>query len=67
MSPAPDNPSSPDPSIAMVREQRYSMRQMLREVDAERIDTALGQEKLEQADIAKLFRRNTPKKRAPRS
>jgi len=51
----------------MVREQRYSMRQMLREVDAERIDTALGQEKLEQADIAKLFRRNTPKKRAPRS
>lgn len=57
----------PEDMPGMPRERRYSLRQMLREVDLERVDTAIGQEKLEQGDITKLFQRNPrPKKRAAR-
>ncbi|MDP0500431.1 MAG: hypothetical protein Q7P63_10055 [Verrucomicrobiota bacterium JB022] len=66
MSADPD-PSLPAPSTTPLREVRYSLRRMLEQVDAERIDTAIGQEKLEQGDISKLFRRQPAKNRAPGS
>lgn len=51
-------PSSAAPLAAASapREVRYSLRQLLAEVEAERLTGAFGQEKLGQKDIRQAFR-----------
>lgn len=55
-------PAPPDP---VRREVRYSLPQLLREVQLEREAPAFAMEKLEQGEITKLFRRQRSR-RAPR-
>jgi hypothetical protein len=49
-----------------ITEVRYSLPELLREVQLERDAPAFAMEKLEQVEIAKLFQKNRPR-RAPRS
>ncbi len=48
-----------DPGLAGVR---YSLPQLLREVQLERNAPAFAMEKLEQVEIAKLFQKNRPRR-----
>ncbi len=45
---------------------RYSLPQLLREVQLERKASGFGMEKLEQVEIAKLFQKNRPRRGAKR-
>lgn len=50
--------SNPPAGTPELREERFSLRELLREVDAERRTGAFGAEKLRQKDISKLFDAN---------
>ncbi len=50
--------------VPVLREARYSLRELLQEVQAEREGSSLGQEMVDQGEIAKLFSRNTKVRRA---
>ena len=54
------------PATSGITEVRYSLPDLLREVQLERDAPAFAMEKLEQVEIAKLFRKNRPR-RAPRT
>lgn len=56
----------PPPAATGITEVRYSLPELLREVQLERDAPAFAMEKLEQVEIAKLFQKNRPR-RAPRS
>lgn len=67
MTPARSAPSSASPAgFTGITEVRYSLPEMLREVQRERTAPAFAMEKLEQVEIAKLFQKNRPR-RAPKS
>lgn len=54
--PAPESaPSTPPPKI-QIAEVRYSLPQMLDELKAERAASTFAMEKLDQAEIGKLFK-----------
>lgn len=54
--PAPEGePASPPPKI-QIAEVRYSLPQMLEELKAERAASTFAMEKLDQAEIGKLFK-----------
>lgn len=51
-----------DPLTAGLVGVRYSLPQLLREVQLERNAAAFAMEKLEQVEIAKLFQKNRPRR-----
>ncbi|HVU24250.1 MAG TPA: hypothetical protein VHE13_09005 [Opitutus sp.] len=53
---APAAPESSIPTIPGLAEVRYSMPQMLKELEAERAAGAFAMEKLGQTEIAKMFK-----------
>ena len=53
--------STPSNDLTMVGV-RYSLPQLLREVQQERNAPAFAMEKLEQVEIAKLFQKNRPRR-----
>ena len=59
MSAAPSQPAPGDAGLIGVR---YSLPQLLREVQLERNAPAFAMEKLEQVEIAKLFQKNRPRR-----
>lgn len=59
MSAAQPKPDFADAGMAGVR---YSLPQLLREVQLERNAPAFAMEKLEQVEIAKLFQKNRPRR-----
>ena len=67
MSAAPATPPpAGQPEFTGIREVRYSLPDLLREVKLERDAPAFAMEKLEQVEIGKLFQKNRPR-RAPKS
>ncbi len=58
--PTPNNGSAPPPKAAMLAEVRYSLPEMLAELDAERGSATFAMEKLEQSEIGKLFKAKRP-------
>ncbi len=59
-------PASPPASVPLISEVRYSLPELLREVQLERNSPVFATEQLDQVEIAKLFQKNRPR-RAPRS
>ena len=49
--------SNPSPKQTPLREVRYSLRDLLKEVQAEREGSSIGQEIVDQSEIGKLFNR----------
>lgn len=62
MSP-PKTPTTTDGSPPALTEVRYSLPQMLKEVEIERAAASFAMEKLDQAEIGKLFKTQTPRRR----
>jgi hypothetical protein len=59
------NPSAPlPPPPLVVAEVRYSLPDLLRELELERASGAFGMEKLDQVEIGKLFKNKQPVPRA---
>lgn len=58
----PDHPK-PRP---IVTEVRYSLREMLAELQSERITGTFAMEKLDQNEIGKLFKAKTPRRVKPK-
>ena len=50
------------PRVPMLQGVRYSLPELLVEVQVEREAPAFAMEKLEQAEIAKLFQKNRPRR-----
>jgi hypothetical protein len=66
------NPTEPEgsaaaPKSAMLAEVRYSLPDMLAELDAERGSASFAMEKLDQAEIGKLFKAKKPARVKPKS
>jgi hypothetical protein len=62
MSP-PKSPATTDGPPPALTEVRYSLPQMLKEVEIERAAASFAMEKLDQAEIGKLFKTQTPRRR----
>lgn len=60
------NPQQNPPAAAAMAEVRYSLPELLREVEAERNAPAFAMEKLDQVEISKLFSKEK-KRRALKS
>jgi len=56
-----DEPKAAEP--AGIAEVRYSLKDMLKELKAERSSTAFAMEKLEQTEIAKLIKARKPRRK----
>lgn len=56
----PPAPHAPAPALAEVR---YSLPQMLQELEIERAAASFAMEKLDQTEIGKLFKTQTPRRR----
>jgi hypothetical protein len=65
----PATPGEPGAAAksAMLAEVRYSLPQMLAEIDAERGSASFAMEKLDQAEIGKLFKSKNPVRVKPKS
>jgi len=59
---SPGRPDTADPVPSVLVGVRYSLPQLLREVQLERNTPAFSMEKLEQVEIAKLFQKNRPRR-----
>jgi hypothetical protein len=58
-------PSTPEPPpVPLVAEVRYSLPELLRDLQLERSAAVYTTEKLDQTEIAKLFRKNRPRRAA---
>ncbi len=55
-------PKSPGPSAPALAEVRYSLPDLLREVEIERSAPAFAMEKLDQVEITKLFPKGRPRR-----
>jgi hypothetical protein len=62
----PENPAAAAKS-SMLAEVRYSLPEMLAELDAERGSASFAMEKLDQAEIGKLFKSKKPARVKPKS
>jgi hypothetical protein len=58
---SPTSPPTPPPGLSEVR---FSLPELLREVQLERNAPAFAVEKLDQVEIAKLFQKNRPRRAA---
>jgi hypothetical protein len=65
----PDNPENAPaaPKSAMLAEVRYSLPEMLAELEAERGSASFAMEKLDQAEIGKLFKSKKAARVKPKS
>lgn len=54
----PDSSKEEKSPVTLLREVRYSLRDMLREVELERDGSSIGQEIVDQSEINKLFRKD---------
>ncbi len=68
----PPEPSAPQgapaaPKSAMLAEVRYSLPEMLAELDAEKGSASFAMEKLDQSEIGKLFKSKKPTRVKPKS
>lgn len=67
MNPGTDDPApAPTPSTGLA-EVRYSLPQLLREVELERSSRMFAMEKLDQIEIAKMFSKKKRPRRVPKS
>ena len=57
----PSDAAAPLPSV--IAEVRYSLPEMLREIEAERVAGLFAREKLDQVEIGKLFKSKTAPRR----
>ncbi len=63
---APENvPAAPKPAV--LAEVRYSLTEMLAEIQAEKGSASFAMEKLDQAEIGKLFKSKKPTRVKPKS
>jgi len=62
----PDKSGEPSKAIALA-EVKYSLPEMLAELDAERSSASFALEKLDQTEIAKLFKSKKPARAKPKS
>ncbi len=53
--PDPDPEAPPRPVSPLINEVRYSLPDLLREIDLDRRESALGMDTLDQVEIKKLF------------
>ena len=60
MNPSAENPPPPPAPTALLNVVRYSLPELLAEVQAERRAPTYASEQLEQVEIAKLFKKNRP-------
>ena len=63
---SPQKPNTTDPTDGpppVLTEVRYSLPQMLKEIEIERAAASFAMEKLDQAEIGKLFKTQTPRRR----
>ena len=58
--PAPPEGAPAHPKTAMLAEVRYSLPEMLAEIQAEKGSASFAMEKLDQAEIGKLFKTKKP-------
>ena len=65
--PSPDHGAGAAPKTTMLAEVRYSLPEMLAELDAERGSATFAMEKLEQSEIGKLFKAKRPARAKPKS
>jgi hypothetical protein len=65
-SPPPAAPANA-PKSTMLAEVRYSLPEMLAEIDAERGSASFAMEKLDQTEIGKLFKSKKPVRVKPKS
>jgi len=68
-SPSPSEPENAPaaPKSAMLAEVKYSLPEMLAELEAERGSASFAMEKLDQAEIGKLFKSKKPARVKPKS
>ena len=66
MSATPPAPA-PDGAPPALAEVRYSLPQLLAELKAERATSTFAMEKLDQAEIGKLFKAKSPRRVKPKS
>lgn len=62
-----DSPPPPTLPAGTLREVRYSLPEMLAEIENERKSASFAGEKLEQAEIGKLFKARKPTRVKPKS
>jgi hypothetical protein len=68
MSPPESNPPIPEaPKPLVLTEVKYSLPEMLAELDAERGSASFAMEKLDQNEIGKLFKSKKPTRVKPKS
>jgi hypothetical protein len=60
-------PEAPAPLQPMLAEVRYSLKDLLAEIDAEKGSASFAMEKLDQAEIGKLFKSKKPVRVKPKS
>ena len=67
--PEPSNPPKPAeaPRAVVLTEVKYSLPEMLAELEAERSSASFAMEKLDQAEIGKLFKAKKPNRVKPKS
>ncbi len=65
--PSPQEAAGAAPKSAMLLEVRYSLPEMLAELEAERGSASFAMEKLDQAEIGKLFKSKKPTRVKPKS
>ncbi len=61
------HPEGPAPKPAVLAEVRYSLPDLLAEIEAERGSASFAMEKLDQAEIGKLFKAKKPTRVKPKS
>jgi hypothetical protein len=65
--PSPTETPPPAPKSTMLAEVKYSLPEMLAELEAERGSASFAMEKLDQAEIGKLFKSKKPVRVKPKS
>jgi hypothetical protein len=65
--PEPPENAPPPTKSSMLAEVRYSLPEMLSELEAERGSASFAMEKLDQAEIGKLFKSKKPTRVKPKS
>jgi len=65
--PDPAEPAPEAPKKSVLSEVKYSLPEMLAEIDAEKGSASFAMEKLDQSEIGKLFKAKKPTRAKPKS